>query len=150
MLWGSFLHLLTWCRMCSVRCAVSLPLAMLPLRFVVFPYKPPEHTFIVDCHFWQAVPVKEQKFCVALQNNRLCIFPFVQHPLKCFQHFFTHRNNPVTAFRLRRFHIVTVLLLVKISNHKTYCSYQQKEPITTRKYPHVLSALRLCVWLFDN
>lgn len=76
------------------------------LRFVVFPYKPPEHTFIIDCYFRQAVPVKEQKFCVALQNNRLCIFPFVQHPLKCFQHFFTHRNNPVTAFRLRRFHIV--------------------------------------------
>ena len=36
------------------------------LRFVVFPHKSSEHTFIVDRHFWQAVPVKEQKFCVAL------------------------------------------------------------------------------------
>ena len=35
-------------------------------RFCCISLQAPGTYFIVDCHFWQAVPVKEQKLCVAL------------------------------------------------------------------------------------
>ena len=63
-----------WRKVCGV---ITFGNATLVLLYF---FQAPEHTFIVDCHLWQAVPVKEQKLC-SLTNNRLCIFPLVQHSL---------------------------------------------------------------------
>lgn len=63
-------------------------------------------TSIVDRHFRQPVPVKEDKAAVPADDERRCMLALLQHPPKRFTYLCTHRDLPDTAFRFRYFNVI--------------------------------------------